>query len=127
MFTPLPSLQVAEKAKNPSERGSGQKVELVRIWSCVRTGFLAFSAGRKQLHLLLGGAESHNQALLMSTASLSGHWEKKISASKGKPYYWIKVTGESTWVLPEEASMKSQVERSLDQTCPSYWSSGVIT
>jgi hypothetical protein len=54
---------------------------------------------RKQLHLLRG-AESHNGAL-MSTASLPAGWEMKMSASKGKPYYWNKVTGETTWVLPK--------------------------
>lgn len=54
---------------------------------------------RQQLHLLRG-AESRNGAL-MSTGSLPAGWEKKMSASKGKPYYWNKVTGETTWLLPK--------------------------
>jgi len=53
---------------------------------------------RKQLHLLRG-AETHNETL-MNSASLPADWEKKMSASKGKPYYYNKVTGETSWVLP---------------------------
>ena len=65
---------------------------------------------RKQLQLLRG-TETHNGAL-MSTASLPAGWEMKMSASKGKPYYWNKVTGETTWVLRQEADIRLEAERS---------------
>jgi hypothetical protein len=67
---------------------------------------------RKQLHLLRC-TESHHGAL-MSTASLPAGWEKKMSASRGKPYYFNKFTGETTWVLPQdqETNIRLQAERS---------------
>lgn len=64
---------------------------------------------RKQLHLLRC-TESHNGAL-MSTASLPAGWEKKMSASRGKPYYFNKFTGETTWVLPQETNISLEAKR----------------
>ena len=64
---------------------------------------------RKQLHLLRC-TESHHGAL-MSTASLPAGWEKKMSASRGKPYYFNKFTGETTWVLPQETNISLEAKR----------------
>jgi hypothetical protein len=55
---------------------------------------------RRQLHLARD-AESHSESLINSAALPAG-WVKKMSASKGKPYYYNALTRVTTWVLPTE-------------------------
>lgn len=55
---------------------------------------------RKQLHLARD-SESHIESL-MNSASLPAGWVKKMSASKGKPYYYNTITRVAAWVLPIE-------------------------
>jgi len=55
---------------------------------------------RKQLQLQRCAA-SHNDTLSHSS-SLPTCWERKMSTSKGKPYYYNASTRETTWVLPTE-------------------------
>lgn len=58
----------------------------------------------RQLNLLRK-TESHN-ATLIDVASLPVGWEKRISSSKGKPYYYNRTTGVTTWVRPKEGEGK---------------------
>ena len=58
----------------------------------------------RQLNLLRK-TESHN-ATLIDVASLPVGWEKRISSSKGKSYYYNRTTGVTTWVRPTEGDGK---------------------
>ena len=97
--TMLAPEEVAAPAILISRTPSPQALASPRGTSQLEPAEKAENPFRKQLHLLRG-AETHNEAL-MNSASLPADWEKKMSASKGKPYYYNKVTGETSWVLPK--------------------------
>ena len=48
---------------------------------------------------LLRRNESHSESLI-DAASLPSGWEKRMSVTKGKPYYYNQATGATTWVRP---------------------------
>ena len=48
---------------------------------------------------LLRREESHNESLINAASLLSG-WEKRMSVTKGKPYYYNQATGATSWVRP---------------------------
>ena len=99
-YTMLAPEEVAAPALLISRTPSPQAVASPRGASQPQPAENAENPFRKQLHLLRG-AETHNETL-MNAASLPADWEKKMSASKGKPYYYNKVTGETSWVLPKQ-------------------------
>jgi len=48
---------------------------------------------------LLRREESHNESLINAT-SLPCGWEKMMSVTKDKPYYYNQATGATSWVRP---------------------------